>query len=124
MFVGFSSEIDDDGVIEPDTDEPQEMGEFENIEVKCQVLFCFFKYLWIMHTLHTIQSLFSYSATKDGLEINKAFATSEGLFTDTFPQVTEEMMDQANEKKMDAINAQGEGLSIFCPEHTVCVVMR
>ncbi|XP_010745507.1 hsc70-interacting protein [Larimichthys crocea] len=48
-------EIDNEGVIEPDTDEPQEMGEFENIEV------------------------------------------------------TEEMMDQANEKKMDAINALGEG---------------
>lgn len=27
-------EIDNEGVIEPDTDEPQEMGEFENIEVK------------------------------------------------------------------------------------------
>lgn len=27
-----------------------------------------------------------------------------------FPQVTEEMMDLANEKKMDAINAQGEGM--------------
>lgn len=40
MFV-FSSEIDDDGVIEPDTDEPQEMGEFENIEVKCQAFFFF-----------------------------------------------------------------------------------
>ncbi|KAI3360104.1 hypothetical protein L3Q82_014426 [Scortum barcoo] len=48
-------EIDNDGVIEPDTDEPQEMGEFENIEV------------------------------------------------------TEEMMDQANEKKMEAIDALGEG---------------
>ncbi|XP_075888377.1 hsc70-interacting protein [Nelusetta ayraudi] len=48
-------EIDDDGVIEPDTDEPQEMGDFEIVEV------------------------------------------------------TEEMMDQANEKKMDAINALGEG---------------
>lgn len=48
-------EIDNEGVIEPDTDEPQEMGEPENIEV------------------------------------------------------TEEMMDQANEKKMDAINALGEG---------------
>uniref|UniRef100_H3CHN4 ST13 Hsp70 interacting protein n=1 Tax=Tetraodon nigroviridis TaxID=99883 RepID=H3CHN4_TETNG len=47
--------IDNEGVIEPDTDEPQEMGEFENVEV------------------------------------------------------TEEMMDQANEKKMEAINAQGEG---------------
>lgn len=29
----FPSEIDDEGVIEPDTDEPQEMGEFENVEV-------------------------------------------------------------------------------------------
>ncbi|CAK6975163.1 hsc70-interacting protein [Scomber scombrus] len=48
-------EIDQEGVIEPDTDEPQEMGEFDNIEV------------------------------------------------------TEEMMDQANEKKIAAIDALGEG---------------
>lgn len=48
-------EIDDEGVIEPDTDEPQEMGDFENLEV------------------------------------------------------TEDMMDQANEKKMEAIEALGEG---------------
>ncbi|XP_028268409.1 hsc70-interacting protein isoform X2 [Parambassis ranga] len=47
-------EIDDEGVIEPDTDEPQEMG-IEDAEV------------------------------------------------------TEEMMDQANERKMEAINALGEG---------------
>ncbi|XP_047212915.1 hsc70-interacting protein-like isoform X1 [Girardinichthys multiradiatus] len=48
-------EIDNEGVIEPDTDEPQEMGEPENTEI------------------------------------------------------TEEMMDQANEKKIEAINALGEG---------------
>lgn len=48
-------EIDNDGVIEPDTDEPQEMGEFDTAEV------------------------------------------------------TEEMMDQANEKKIEAINALGDG---------------
>ncbi|XP_069052992.1 hsc70-interacting protein [Lepisosteus oculatus] len=48
-------EIDNEGVIEPDTDEPQEMGDFENLEV------------------------------------------------------TEEMMEQANEKKMEAIGAIGEG---------------
>lgn len=48
-------EIDKEGVIEPDTDEPQDMGEYENVEV------------------------------------------------------SEEMMDQANEKKMEAINALGEG---------------
>ncbi|KAK2833766.1 hypothetical protein Q5P01_017655 [Channa striata] len=48
-------EIDKEGVIEPDTDEPQEMGEVDNIEV------------------------------------------------------TDEMMDQANEKKIEAINALGEG---------------
>ncbi|XP_068606106.1 hsc70-interacting protein [Brachionichthys hirsutus] len=48
-------EIDDDGVIEPETDGPQEMGEFEDVEV------------------------------------------------------TEEMADQANEKKMEAIDALGEG---------------
>ncbi|KYO36270.1 hsc70-interacting protein [Alligator mississippiensis] len=47
-------EIDNEGVIEPDSEEPQEMGD-ENVEV------------------------------------------------------TEEMMDQANEKKMEAINALGEG---------------
>ncbi|XP_030591195.1 hsc70-interacting protein isoform X2 [Archocentrus centrarchus] len=46
-------EIDKEGVIEPDADEPQEMGEVQ--------------------------------------------------------EVTEEMMDQANEKKMEAINALGEG---------------
>ncbi|XP_026181612.1 hsc70-interacting protein [Mastacembelus armatus] len=48
-------EMDREGVIEPDTDEPQDMGAFENTEI------------------------------------------------------TEEMMDQANEKKMEAINALGEG---------------
>ncbi|XP_005752314.1 hsc70-interacting protein [Pundamilia nyererei] len=48
-------EIDREGVIEPDVDDPQDMGELEDIEV------------------------------------------------------TEEMMDQANEKKMEAINALGEG---------------
>ncbi|CAL8289489.1 unnamed protein product [Boreogadus saida] len=48
-------EIDNEGVIEPDTDEPQEMGDFENLEV------------------------------------------------------TEEMMEEANDKKMEAINALGEG---------------
>ena len=31
----FLTEIDNDGVIEPDTDEPQEMGDFEDVEVKC-----------------------------------------------------------------------------------------
>uniref|UniRef100_A0A3B3XKH8 Hsp70-interacting protein N-terminal domain-containing protein n=1 Tax=Poecilia mexicana TaxID=48701 RepID=A0A3B3XKH8_9TELE len=51
----FILEIDNEGVIEPDTDDQQEMGEFDNIEV------------------------------------------------------TEEMMDQANEKKIEAINALGEG---------------
>uniref|UniRef100_A0A3B3VSZ6 ST13 Hsp70 interacting protein n=1 Tax=Poecilia latipinna TaxID=48699 RepID=A0A3B3VSZ6_9TELE len=51
----FILEIDNEGVIEPDTDDLQEMGEFDNIEV------------------------------------------------------TEEMMDQANEKKIEAINALGEG---------------
>lgn len=30
------SEIDKEGVIEPDTDEPQELGELENTEVKCE----------------------------------------------------------------------------------------
>ncbi|XP_023252963.1 hsc70-interacting protein isoform X2 [Seriola lalandi dorsalis] len=48
-------EMDKEGVIDPDTDDPQDMGDFENIEV------------------------------------------------------TEEMMDLANEKKMEAIDALGEG---------------
>ena len=30
----FPTEIENDGVIEPDTDAPQEMGDFENLEVK------------------------------------------------------------------------------------------
>ncbi|KAF4080828.1 hypothetical protein AMELA_G00175820 [Ameiurus melas] len=50
-----STEIENDGVIDPDTDEVQDMGDYENLEV------------------------------------------------------TEEMMDQANEKKMEAIDALGEG---------------
>lgn len=37
-----------------------------------------------------------------------------------FPQITEEMMDQANEKKMDAINALGEGRLIFCSQTEKC----
>lgn len=36
--LNCSSEIDKEGVIEPDTDEPQEMGEFENVEVKSSAL--------------------------------------------------------------------------------------
>ncbi|XP_056609836.1 hsc70-interacting protein isoform X2 [Triplophysa dalaica] len=48
-------EIDNEGVIEPDTDEPQEMGDYENLEV------------------------------------------------------TDEMIDQANEKKMEAIGVLGDG---------------
>ncbi|XP_016124901.1 hsc70-interacting protein-like [Sinocyclocheilus grahami] len=48
-------EIDNEGVIEPDTDDPQEMGDYENMEV------------------------------------------------------TDEMMDQANEKKIEAIGALGDG---------------
>lgn len=38
VFI-FRSEIDNDGVIEPDTDEPQEMGDFEIVEVSFWV-FC------------------------------------------------------------------------------------
>uniref|UniRef100_A0A8C1R2B2 ST13 Hsp70 interacting protein n=1 Tax=Cyprinus carpio TaxID=7962 RepID=A0A8C1R2B2_CYPCA len=48
-------EIDNEGVIEPDTDDPQEMGDYENLEV------------------------------------------------------TDEMMDQANEKKVEAIGVLGDG---------------
>lgn len=29
----ISPEIDNEGVIEPDTDDPQEMGDYENLEV-------------------------------------------------------------------------------------------
>lgn len=47
-FLFLSSEIDNDGVIEPDTDEPQEMGEFENIEVRRQTFYIYS--LWIKHT--------------------------------------------------------------------------
>uniref|UniRef100_A0A673MJZ9 STI1 domain-containing protein n=1 Tax=Sinocyclocheilus rhinocerous TaxID=307959 RepID=A0A673MJZ9_9TELE len=54
-YVNVSSEIDNEGVIEPDTDDPQEMGDYENLEV------------------------------------------------------TDEMMDQANEKKIEAIGALGDG---------------
>lgn len=43
-----------------------------------------------------------WKATSDRICLN--------ISVDMFPQVTEEMMDQANEKKMDAINAQGEGM--------------
>lgn len=88
------SEIDNDGVIEADTDEPQEMGAFENIEVKW----------WasqICNHVH-IQKVKDDFTTSDRICLN--------ISVDTFPQVTEEMMDQANEKKMDAINAQGEGM--------------
>lgn len=45
LFVLFLSDIDNDGVIEPDTDEPQEMGEFENTEVKC---WAFLYHLWLI----------------------------------------------------------------------------
>lgn len=31
----WSTEIETDGVIEPDTDEVQEMGDYENLEVPC-----------------------------------------------------------------------------------------
>lgn len=34
--MNFSSEIDNEGVIEPDTDDPQEMGDYENLEVNAQ----------------------------------------------------------------------------------------
>lgn len=34
VYLLAFSEIDKDGVIEPDTDEPQDMGEFENTEVQ------------------------------------------------------------------------------------------
>lgn len=44
----FLSEIDNDGVIEPDTDEPQEMGEFENIEVRCRAFSCYLLKLTVL----------------------------------------------------------------------------
>lgn len=40
FFFLFRPEIDDDGVIEPDTDEPQEMGDFEIVEVSFFWAFC------------------------------------------------------------------------------------
>lgn len=40
FFFLFHPEIDDDGVIEPDTDEPQEMGDFEIVEVSFFCAFC------------------------------------------------------------------------------------
>lgn len=42
-------EIDNDGVIEPDTDEPQEMGEFESIEVRCRAFSCCLLKLTVLH---------------------------------------------------------------------------
>ena len=40
------SEIDRDGVIEPDTDDPQEMGQFDNIEVKISLsLMCLYEFV-------------------------------------------------------------------------------
>lgn len=48
-----------------------------------------------------------------GLENNQAFTTSDRICLNicvrAFPQVTEQMMDEANEKKMAAIDALGEG---------------
>lgn len=38
------------------------------------------------------------------------------------PQVTEEMMEQANEKKMDAVNALGEGVSTPSQNLTIACV--
>lgn len=38
------------------------------------------------------------------------------------PQVTEEMMEQANEKKMDAVNALGEGVSTLSQNLTIACV--
>lgn len=40
LFFLFLPEIDNDGVIEPDTDEPQEMGDFEIVEVSFFWAFC------------------------------------------------------------------------------------
>uniref|UniRef100_A0A8C1T582 Hsp70-interacting protein N-terminal domain-containing protein n=1 Tax=Cyprinus carpio TaxID=7962 RepID=A0A8C1T582_CYPCA len=36
IALAFSVEIDNEGVIEPDTDVPQEMGDYENLEVNAQ----------------------------------------------------------------------------------------
>lgn len=35
LALSPSTDIDNDGVIEADTDAPQEMGDFENLEVLC-----------------------------------------------------------------------------------------
>lgn len=42
-----------------------------------------------------------------------------GHLVSVFHQVTEEMMEQANEKKIDAINALGEGEAMFCSVQTL-----
>lgn len=54
----------------------------------------------------------------------KAFTASHRICLNicvrTLPQVTEQMMDQANEKKMEAIDALGEGRLMFCSESERC----
>lgn len=40
FFYYHPAEIDNDGVIDPDTDSPQEMGDFENLEVLYQTVYC------------------------------------------------------------------------------------
>ena len=80
-------------MIEPDTDEPQEMGDFENAEVKC---------LLIMNTFTLMQ-------TPDSRQFQPLKQDSLGNLVYKCPQVTEEMMDQADGMKMEAINALGEG---------------
>lgn len=90
-----------EGVIEPDTDEPQEMGDFETTEVQC----------WDF-------SIFSIKHDFFWPFINKRWRITKPHCVHAFPQVSEEMMDQANEKKIEAIDALGEGGLILYLEKT------
>lgn len=87
-------------MIEPDTDEPQEMGDFEIVEVSFFWAFC-------LEPRERDDEQES-EAEKETLAWLWGFVN---FFFVVVPQVTEEMMEQANEKKMDAVNALGEGVS-------------
>lgn len=83
------SEIDQEGVIEPDTDEPEEMGGIEDIEVQMFTIALYFSselnkllpdemyiFLLMKHTFHQTQTLFCQVETSlfketPGWEVNK-----------------------------------------------------
>lgn len=112
MF-GFS-EIDREGVIEPDIDDPQDMGELEDIEVK---LCTYIKSKFNPILVGEAEPLTKIQRQRNYYILN--FRETWGIDIHTLPQVTEEMMDQANEKKMEAINALGEGGLMVCLQWTV-----